>query len=474
MEAKWFESHESDGRPYIACRTQRDVVGSKSVRMEVALQRSAPADALKTTLLVGDQLSRFHSVCKNNPPDPQTGIERAFYARPGQLCAICPPGALCVRESYAMPTAVDGFWRDELDLTEGGADLAQQDEPANDDPLGKRGLDDLKRALGASDAGGVSIRFPGCAPERLLRIWGKANETDGVSLEDRLEAREAAEKVYERYGSADGSGSGDMSKLNSGDAVSLSQNLKKGFPHAISDDRCFNFQGCQPKDSCTAGNTCSKAYRHTQRLCNDIQNEPERPLIKPCQLSMQCYGRTAGPDCMKAIPYICDCPSDWEAGSFACQKECLRDPAKQTLLEDAKCNLELLNKGLARQPPLFIHAVDGARCKFDPNSTQRTENLIQRFGANVTATTDSLTGRIVSYKDYLQKMQGSCECVPSSRCSLCTKPGLDNEEGYYRVSGECIPCPQHPEMIIAAAICGLLFICIAMRELDKRNFNLAL
>ena len=177
---------------------------------------------------------------------------------------------------------------------------------------------------------------------------------------------------------------------------------------------------------------------------------------------------------MKAIPYICDCPSDWEAGSFACQKECLRDPAKQTLLEDAKCNLELLNKGLARQPPLFIHAVDGARCKFDPNSTQRTENLIQRFGANVTATTDSLTGRIVSYKDYLQKMQGSCECVPSSRCSLCTKPGLDNEEGYYRVSGECIPCPQHPEMIIAAAICGLLFICIAMRELDKRNFNLAL
>jgi hypothetical protein len=472
QEAKWFESNDLDGRPYVTCRTQRDVVGSKSVQMAVALQTSAPADALKETLLADNQLSRFHSVCKNGPPNPQTGVERAFYAKPGQLCALCPPGALCVRESYAQPIAVDGFWRDELDLTEGGADLAQQDEPANDDPLGKRGLDDMKRALGASDASGVSVRFPGCAPERILRIWGKANETDGVSLEDRVEAREEAEKLYERYGSADDSGNGgDLSRMNSRDAVTLSQSLKKGFPHAIPDDRCFNFQGCQPKEACTAGNTCSKAYRHTQRVCNEIQDTQEFGLIKPCQLSLQCYGRTEGPTCMRAIPYICDCPDDWEAGSFACQKNCLRDPRKQKLLSEAKCNLELLNKGLARQPPLYVHAINGARCKFDPNATRRTENVLKQLGNQTTGMpNDPATGGKVSLYNYMQKMQGACECVPSSRCALCTK---HKEEGYYRVSGECIPCPQNPEMIIAAAICGLVFICVAMRELDKRNFNLA-
>ena len=175
---------------------------------------------------------------------------------------------------------------------------------------------------------------------------------------------------------------------------------------------------------------------------------------------------------MRAIPYICDCPDDWEAGSFACQKNCLRDPRKQKLLSEAKCNLELLNKGLARQPPLYVHAINGARCKFDPNATRRTENVLKQLGNQTTGMpNDPATGGKVSLYNYMQKMQGACECVPSSRCALCTK---HKEEGYYRVSGECIPCPQNPEMIIAAAICGLVFICVAMRELDKRNFNLAL
>jgi hypothetical protein len=40
------------------------------------------------------------------------------------------------------------------------------------------------------------------------------------------------------------------------------------------------------------------------------------------------------------------------------------------------------------------------------------------------------------------------------------------------VSGECIPCPQNPELIIIGAILGIIFMCIGMRELDKRKFNL--
>merc|ERR1711871_1425879 len=148
-------------------------------------------------------------------------------------------------------------------------------------------------------------------------------------------------------------------------------------------------------------------------------------------------------------------------------------------------NLENLNKGLARQPPLYKHAMNGAHCKLDSNRNQNstTKMLKSINGAakqwvagvidrslDEPQLTVKATGEKVKFMDYLLQMQGSCECVPSSRCALCTK---HLEEGYYRVSGECIPCPQHPMLIVVLAICGLLFICIAMRELDRRNFNLA-
>ena len=76
----------------------------------------------------------------------------------------------------------------ELDLTEGGRSCPK-DEPANDDALGRRGLDDMKRALGASDAMESLFVFRMCT-ERLLRIWGEANETDDTTTYlDRLDAR---------------------------------------------------------------------------------------------------------------------------------------------------------------------------------------------------------------------------------------------------------------------------------------------
>ena len=44
---------------------------------------------------------------------------------------------------------------------------------------------------------------------------------------------------------------------------------------------------------------------------------------------------------------------------------------------------------------------------------------------------------------------------------------------YYRQNNECIPCPQNPELIIVGAVSALVILCIVMRELDKRKFNLA-
>ena len=493
-DAKWLPSHDSDGRPYLTCRTRRDVVGSKQVELQVALQSAAPADALKDTENVQSQLSRFHSVCKNEGPDPETGVERAYYGKPGQLCAQCPAGALCLRDSYQEPTAIEGFWRDELDLTEG---ISDNDEPLANDAMGSRALDDVKRAAGESNTQGTSVRFPGCAPERLLRLWGTSNQTDDLNSEDRVLARDDVEKIYEQYGySLAGESRLDMSRMNSKDARDLSRKLKQGYPHAIPDDRCPNFQGCQPKEACKAGNTCSENYQHTKLLCEKWEDEDMNSVASSCALSLQCYARSAGATCVTAIPFICNCPHEWEVGSFSCQKECLRDPEKKKLLEEAQCDLVRLDRALARQPPSFKYKMNGAQCRYSgPNSTssvvldQHLANIFKGFRDPNSPTikqwyagalkelegdvpdfllTVNPTGQELNFRDYLASMEGTCQCMAAGRCALCSAGT------HYRVSGECIPCPQHPEMLIAAAICGLLFICIGMRELDKRNFNLAL
>ena len=84
-DAKWFASHESDGRPYISCRT-REMLWDQNLYMQVAMQYAAPAYALK--ILRQSKLNSLDfTICKNEAPNPMTGDERAYYGRPGQLCS---------------------------------------------------------------------------------------------------------------------------------------------------------------------------------------------------------------------------------------------------------------------------------------------------------------------------------------------------------------------------------------------------
>ena len=83
-------------------------VGAKNVEMLVAMQTSAPVKAFPNVLNVSKQLSRFHSVCKDGETNSETGEVRTFYGSPGELCALCPVGAICQRESYAQPQSKAG------------------------------------------------------------------------------------------------------------------------------------------------------------------------------------------------------------------------------------------------------------------------------------------------------------------------------------------------------------------------------
>jgi hypothetical protein len=62
---------------------------------------------------------------------------------------------------------------------------------------------------------------------------------------------------------------------------------------------------------------------------------------------------------------------------------------------------------------------------------------------------------------------GNCTCAPAPRCSLCTV------YEYYRINGECRPCPTNVWLLIALFICGILAFIWIGYYLNKKKFNLA-
>lgn len=320
--------------------------------------------------------------------------------------ALCPVGAICQRNSYAQPSSKAGFWKDALDITEGDETVVSRDEPLiEDDRMSKRALDDMKRALGES-ANSDDVRRPACAPERVLRIFSDMTDSSEVvplDMEDQLKNRLLAENIYTEVG---------IKLFGVTESIDLSKYLALGYPKATRNDQCNNFVACQPNDACKAGNTCSDAYLHTLLKCQEYQTE--NPEMNSCTLTIQCAARQSGSECVQAIPNICRCPPQWELGSFACSKKCIRE--QRDSLKNAGCNVDQLALSLARLPPISTEFMNGAVCKKSLNA-----------GLNGT-------------------FNGECTCVSSPRCALCTSGS------YYRVSGECIPCPQHPEMIIGTTL----------------------
>ncbi len=416
QDASWEPSYVSDGRPYLSCRAQLDVVGAKTVTVRVAEQDSAAANALPDTDNVTRQLSRFHSVCQAGSPDPTTGVERVYYGKPGQLCTLCPPGAVCLRGTYAEPTSMGGFWHDRLDLTEkGGESLVTATEPVVDDQLGSRAIDDIQRALGATSGDDDTARFPACSPERVLRVFraaGGDEEASPLSDPARVSARADAAQMYERLEAAAAS-----TKVSVGDTVALAKLLEAGFPHALADDRCSNFVACSPPDACNASNTCNEAYKHTEVKCREWEVDQPDSMIA-CNTTMQCHARSGGSSCMQAVQEVCACPREWSPeGAFSCSKNCLRDSGKRAALSAAGCDPELMNGYLARLPPLSKDFMNGAVCRRTLNETALA---LDPDGAS-----------------------GFCECAPSPRCALCTSGT------YYRVSGGTF-C-----VIVASVFCAL-------------------
>ena len=114
--SKWKKSHEEDGLPYISCEAPGTVVGPKNVSLRVALQTSETAVALRSI-----SNSFAYSICKMGDTR-ENGLTDIYWGRPGEVCTICKPGAVCKPNSMLAPYSATGFWRENLDISEGTAE----------------------------------------------------------------------------------------------------------------------------------------------------------------------------------------------------------------------------------------------------------------------------------------------------------------------------------------------------------------
>ena len=110
-EAQWHPA-DKDGFPYLSCRTPRDVVGPKALKVAVAEQMT------EVTVVPGSGgLSTVNSVCMQSGPD-SSGAYKTYYAVEGTYCVPCPVGSSCSSGTFNYPIAQENFWMTWLNLSQ--------------------------------------------------------------------------------------------------------------------------------------------------------------------------------------------------------------------------------------------------------------------------------------------------------------------------------------------------------------------
>ena len=200
-------------------------------------------------------------------------------------------------------------------------------------------------------------------------------------------------------------------------------------------DFCLEAVPCTPSESCVGSNQCNVGYNYQKKKCELAVVDKQLNLQNNCSVSLQCRTRSYGKGCGEAIASICKCPRENERGSYSCLKNCVRTLAGE--LERNGCPAQIdMASILAGKECQSSNPEDCSTCVINNNSTTL-------------------------------ETSGTCACVASTRCALCTA------QEYYRIDGKCETCPSNPELIIIGFIVGVIFVSIGCYVLDRRNFNLA-
>eukprot|EP00505_MAST-04D_sp_SCG-Rhode-Island_P001045 Stramenopile-MAST_4_protein_1045 len=303
LNAQWNHQHPADGFPYVTCTAQKGVVGTTNISIFVADQWSTRMPVLQSI-----QRAAMRSVCLPGKYSIETGTRNTFWGRanPGELCSLCPHGALCQESTYEEPVATATFWLYRMDVSAGRLETQIS---SDSDALTLKEMDDYNRAAGLPVSAG---RKRACPSERLF---------DPV-----LDRELIAEFTF-----------ADMHKQ----------------------DECLEIVGCKPKEACKGGNTCNEGYEYQRKRCNSILDKASNTSTA-CNSTLQCRTRSAGPLCAAAITNYCKCKPSWHAGSLSCLKSCIRDAVRLQKLNLNGCNSIDLKAALAGRSCTFLNPEDCA------------------------------------------------------------------------------------------------------------------
>lgn len=159
LQPEWQAVHPRDGKPYLRCRPQEDVVGLKDARIAISSRvQYLPADS-----------ATFRSVCREGSAglvNPTSTQDSSYFGRPGELCAPCPNGAQCYvpRGSgadfiYTDPIARPEFFRLTINVTE------KLDEAKKRCPARRWDVPRLQSDFPGLQEKDFCFNFVGCTPK---------------------------------------------------------------------------------------------------------------------------------------------------------------------------------------------------------------------------------------------------------------------------------------------------------------------
>ena len=166
---------------------------------------------------------------------------------------------------------------------------------------------------------------------------------------------------------------------------------------------------CKPAEGCKGRNACAEGYEYQKNRCNASsarRTSDSTIIIQACNHTLQCQTRSTGTTCASAVASVCKCLPDWELGTRACLKTCVRDQAQA--LENAGCTLSLLERSLSGNPCAYDRPEDCATC-------ESANVCVTRDGVDTGVPCASRSDCATSAGfDGTCEKRGQCQCGPLS------------------------------------------------------------
>jgi len=216
------------------------------------------------------------------------------------------------------------------------------------------------------------------------------------------------------------------------------------FPSLDMSTNCYSVVACAPKSSCTGNNQCDDGYSYSKYKCEafNVQN----PNKTSCDSDYDCRTRSRfkNDGLIPDSGFSSSCTLSNPEDCSRCKRT--TDPITGTTEGRCECTGGAARCGLCNAPvteeeaELAIFAAGGTA-----DTSPEGDGYI--YFAKNSYGYEEFGDRIL-LKEFVRK-------------------------GYRRLNGECQKCPDNPELIIAAMVCGILVFLIGAWWMEDKKVNVA-